>query len=404
MQNGTNSWEGLIATPSHGRGSGRAGSGAARNGTAGNGMASARRAGSSGRGTLAPLRTEAVRRAPQRIVLFAEAGLFADGLARSLRTLGAGVEVRVASIRDGSDAVSQCALVIVDLDSIGDIQSTVEGLRSRTQAPIVALAHAQNGTLLDTAMRSGAVALLSKTCTEAQLLEQVCSLMRDCHAADASVSSSTKEAARRTVERETRPYGLTPGEMDVLRLLREGLTNAQIARERGSKEGTVKIHLDKIYKKLGVQNRTQAICIASRMDSLIELQARRFEDAEFRFEALSAYVTHEIRREGEVLFAAGDPGDSLYYVQRGRVKLVELGLTMQDGDLFGEIGIFSPGHQRTCTARCDTQVSLFRLSAEKANRLYIENPRFAYHVLRLIAGRLIADRAREATGTLIPGQ
>ena len=127
-----------------------------------------------------------------------------------------------------------------------------------------------------------------------------------------------------------------------------------------------------------------------------QLQARRFEDADFRFEALSAYVTHELHREGEVLFSTGDAGDSLYYVQRGRVKLVELGLTMQDGDLFGEIGIFSPGHQRTCTACCETQVSLFRLSAEKANRLYIENPRFAYHVVRLIAGRLIADRARDS--------
>jgi len=403
MQNGTNSWEGLLATPARGRGDGRAASGSARNGSAGNAMASPRRAGSTGRSALTPTRTEPLRRVPQRIVVFAEAGLFADGLARSLRTLGAGVEVRIASIRDGSEAVSQSALVIVDLDSTGDVHDAVEALRRRTRAPIVALAHAQEGALLDTAMRAGAVALLSKTCTEALLLEQVGSLLRDCSAEAAGITSA-KDPTRRTVERETRPYGLTPGELDVLRLLREGLTNAQIARERGSKEGTVKIHLDKIYKKLGVQNRTQAICIASRMDSLIELQARRFEDAEFRFEALSAYVTHEIRREGEVLFAAGDPGDSLYYVQRGRVKLVELELTMQDGDLFGEIGIFSPGHLRTCTARCETQVSLFRLSAEKANRLYIENPRFAYHVLRLIAGRLIADRAREAVGIPHPGQ
>ena len=386
MQSGTNTWEGLIASPPSRRGNGQA---ATRAG-------SVRRSPPAARSPLAPARMEGVRRLTQRILLFAEPGLFAEGLARSLRTLGMGVEVRIASIGETSDPLTPCALAIVDLDSAGDALAVFEQLRTHTRAPIVALARAQDGTLLDTAMRAGAVALVTKTCTEAQLLEQIGALLRSSNASDATTSPPVKETPQRPGDRETRPYGLTPGEMDVLRLLREGLTNAQIARERGSKEGTVKIHLDKVYKKLGVQNRTQAICIATRMDSLIALQARRFEDAEFRFEALSAYVTHELHREGEVLFSTGDTGDSLYYVQRGRVRLVELDLTMQDGDLFGEIGIFSPGRQRTCTARCETQVSLFRLSAEKANRLYIENPRFAYHVVRLIAGRLIADRARDS--------
>ncbi len=388
IEQGSNSWQGLIATPIR-RGeheSTRAVRGASRgvSRTAGRQI------------SYPPRASEPVRRSIQRIVVLAEPGLFADGLARSLRTMGAGVEVRVARLRDADDPLAQCSLVIVDLDGTDDVQHTLQRVRSRTRAQLVALSHAQDAALLDAAMRAGAAALLSKGCTEAHMLEQVSTLLIQGMPAAALHPTAAKAADAQAAPREARPYGLTPGELDVLRLLREGLTNAQIARERGSKEGTVKIHLDKIYKKLGVQNRTQAICIASRMDSLIDLQAKGFADAEFRFEALSAYVTHEIRREGDVLFNMGDQGDSLYYVQRGRVRLVELDLTMQDGDLFGEIGIFSPGHARTCTARCETQVSLFRLSAEKANRLYIENPRFAYQVVRLIAGRLIADRARPA--------
>jgi CRP-like cAMP-binding protein len=65
--------------------------------------------------------------------------------------------------------------------------------------------------------------------------------------------------------------------------------------------------------------------------------------------------------------------------------------------MLGEIGIFSPEHQRTSTAQCEAETRLFRLSAEQARRLYIENPQFAYHVLRLISGRLIADRQRAPT-------
>ncbi|MCC7547787.1 MAG: cyclic nucleotide-binding domain-containing protein [Burkholderiales bacterium] len=391
IEQGTNGWEGLIATPvrrSNGNGVRSA-------------RVSARRPLSAVPRSAAPVRRpDSVHRAAPRIIVLAAPGLFADGLARSLRMLGSGVEVRIASVRDNLDSLARCALIIVDLDGAGDVESMLATLRGRTQAPIVALAHSPEAARLEIAMRAGAVALLSTSCTESQLLEQVSTLLHGGQSTAAAPDARQPELAGRTAaDRSGRPYGMTPGEMDVLRLLREGLTNAQIARERGSKEGTVKIHLDKIYKKLGVQNRTQAICIASRMDSLIDLQAKRLEDAEFRFEALSAYVTHEIHREGEVLFSHGDQGDFLYYVQRGRVRLVELGLTMQDGDLFGEIGIFSPGHARTCTARCETQVSLFRLSAEKAHRLYLENPRFAYQVLRLIAGRLLADRARMPVDT-----
>lgn len=384
MEQAVNSWQGLIATSMQ-----RGGNGASRGARPprGESRASLRRDGP-------PRRSEPSRRAVQRIVVLAEPGLFADGLARSLRTLGAGAEVRSGRLHDAASLLAHCSIAIVDLDGTADVQQTLEAVRARTQAQVVALARSQDPVLLDAAMRAGAAAILSKDCTEAQMLEQVSALML--HGAPSAPTSPTPsaDAGAPGAARETRPYGLTPGEMDVLRLLREGLTNAQIARERSCKEGTVKIHLDKIYKKLAVQNRTQAICIASRMDSLIDLQARRLEEAEFRFEALSAYVTHEMHREGEVLFAAGEQGDCLFYIQRGRVRLIEPGVTMQEGDLFGEIGIFSPGHARTCTARCDTQVSLFRLSAEKAHRLYIENPRFAYHVVRLIAGRLIADRTR----------
>jgi DNA-binding CsgD family transcriptional regulator len=190
------------------------------------------------------------------------------------------------------------------------------------------------------------------------------------------------------------PYGLTPSQLDVLRLLAEGLTNLQIANRRGTTEGTVKVHLDKVYRKLGVQNRTQAILLAKRTLAIGDLQIRHLEQDGFRVEWLLPYSETEVRKPGDVLFYKGEPGDALYYIQHGRVVLVELGVQLTEGSVLGEIGIFSPEQQRTSTAKCDAETRLFRLDAEQARRLYVENPQFAYHVLRLISGRLIADQQR----------
>ena len=50
----------------------------------------------------------------------------------------------------------------------------------------------------------------------------------------------------------------TPKEMEILALVAEGLTNAQIARRLRVSDNTVKFHLQNLYLKLGVRNRTEA--------------------------------------------------------------------------------------------------------------------------------------------------
>ena len=56
---------------------------------------------------------------------------------------------------------------------------------------------------------------------------------------------------------------LTPRELEVLRLIAQGLPNRKIAEQLAVNERTVKHHVSEILSKLGVDNRTQAITYAA---------------------------------------------------------------------------------------------------------------------------------------------
>lgn len=60
---------------------------------------------------------------------------------------------------------------------------------------------------------------------------------------------------------------LTPQQVRVLMMLSEGLLNKQIAYQLAVSEATVKAHVSAILQKLGVESRTQAVIVASRIEA-----------------------------------------------------------------------------------------------------------------------------------------
>lgn len=58
---------------------------------------------------------------------------------------------------------------------------------------------------------------------------------------------------------------LTPRELDVLRLLAEGLPNKQIAHRLDISDHTVKFHVNALLRKLGAHSRTEAVTVATRL-------------------------------------------------------------------------------------------------------------------------------------------
>jgi DNA-binding CsgD family transcriptional regulator len=190
------------------------------------------------------------------------------------------------------------------------------------------------------------------------------------------------------------PYSLTGRELQVLTHVCEGRSNLNIAKRLKITEGTVKIHLSNSYKKLGVENRTQAIRIVERLEQVHNISLHEAEQGVSLRDWLLPHMSDESHHKGEILFRKGDPARALYYIQQGQVALPEIGKQMGEGTLFGEIGIFAPEHSRTCSARCETDARLFCLTADRAKRLYFENPQFAYHVMQLIAQHLLDDQSR----------
>jgi DNA-binding NarL/FixJ family response regulator len=56
--------------------------------------------------------------------------------------------------------------------------------------------------------------------------------------------------------------GLTPRELEVLRLLARGLSNAELAEQLTLSEATIKTHVTRIFTKLQIRDRVQAVVLA----------------------------------------------------------------------------------------------------------------------------------------------
>jgi DNA-binding NarL/FixJ family response regulator len=71
--------------------------------------------------------------------------------------------------------------------------------------------------------------------------------------------------ANRNSEEQVAAIGFTPRELEVISCLKEGKSNKVIARQLTICEGTVKLYVRRIMKKLGVENRTQAALVVTNM-------------------------------------------------------------------------------------------------------------------------------------------
>jgi CRP-like cAMP-binding protein len=109
---------------------------------------------------------------------------------------------------------------------------------------------------------------------------------------------------------------------------------------------------------------------------------------------LLPFMHHRRIRAGATVFSIGDVADRLYYIDSGQVEITDLGVSRGAGEVFGEIGLFTPDRRRTATVVAVTDCDLYDLSEAKARELYFQNPKFGFAVLRLITMRLLGNAGR----------
>ncbi len=124
------------------------------------------------------------------------------------------------------------------------------------QARIIMLSTSDSDGEIQRALRSGASGYVLKSMPQDQLL----AVIRSVHAGKRQVPS---EVAARLAEHlgEDDP---TPRELEVLRLIKDGYKNKQIADQLSISEHTVNFHIRNLVQKLGARDRTHAVTIAIR--------------------------------------------------------------------------------------------------------------------------------------------
>ncbi|WP_441963811.1 cAMP-activated global transcriptional regulator CRP [Mycolicibacterium houstonense] len=118
-------------------------------------------------------------------------------------------------------------------------------------------------------------------------------------------------------------------------------------------------------------------------------------------------------RRGEVAFAEGEPGDTLYIITAGKVKIGRKSADGRDSlitlmgpsDMFGELAIFDPG-PRTSTVTALTEVKAVTMSRSVLRGWIADRPEIAEQLLRVLARRLrrTNDNLSDLIFTDVPGR
>lgn len=124
---------------------------------------------------------------------------------------------------------------------------------------VVILSSDRGDDLLIRAMEAGVSAFVTKTAPAAEVIAAI----RHSAVAPSSFTASglSDVLARRRVARDQ--FGLSPREMEVLRLLREGTSVPAIAATMFIAQSTAKTYVARLYDKLGAGNRAQALMTAA---------------------------------------------------------------------------------------------------------------------------------------------
>ena len=206
-----------------------------------------------------------------RVLVCDDQEIVCEGLRR---ILGSDPQIEVVGVAaNGAEALARVAqdepdLVLMDLKmpEMNGIVATQELRRSHPRVKVLVLTTYDDDEWLYDAIRAGAAGYLLKDTPRADLIRAVKGTVEGNAYVDPGVTGKLLNAVARSTPIGEQPSGITLSERDteILRLITQGLSNADIAARLYLAEGTVRNYTSALFAKLGVSDRTQAAIAALR--------------------------------------------------------------------------------------------------------------------------------------------
>ncbi|MGI8332829.1 response regulator [Actinomadura scrupuli] len=207
-----------------------------------------------------------------RVVVADDQTVVREGLALLLGLLP-GIEV-VGVAGDGEQAIEQVALhrpdvVLMDLrmPRMDGVEATRRIRSGDPGVQVVVLTTYADDESVFAALRAGARGFLTKDAGAEEIAQAIAAVREGEAQLDPSVQLRLVEAltsAEPPRGRGALPDGLTKREGQVLGLIAQGRSNAEIARELFISEATVKTHINNLFAKAALRDRAQAVAYAFR--------------------------------------------------------------------------------------------------------------------------------------------
>lgn len=208
-----------------------------------------------------------------RVLLIDDHALVRKGIEALLQSRGIDIAASVGSGQEGLEKAKELNpdIILLDMKMPGMTgPETLQALRSNNiETPVLMLTMSREEQDLAEALRSGAQGYLLKDMEPDDLVPALNSaLSGDNVVAKELIGSLTRIVQGKTSETEKKSKkheglsNLTPRENEILVHIAEGQSNKVIARELDITDGTVKLHVKSILRKLSVHSRVEAAVIA----------------------------------------------------------------------------------------------------------------------------------------------
>jgi DNA-binding NarL/FixJ family response regulator len=159
-----------------------------------------------------------------------------------------------AAVAAVSDSSPDVVLMDLSMPEVDGVEATRRILAEHPDVKVVVLTSFSDRERVGDALAAGAVGYLLKDCEPADLLAAV----RSAAAGHVPLDPRVARVLLPDPSSGRAEDVMSPREIEVLRLVAQGLANKQIGRALGISERTVKAHLGRVFRQIGVADRTSA--------------------------------------------------------------------------------------------------------------------------------------------------